>query len=82
MSRGVKFTWPGIKAGAFRRLDDGQTGTVVVAWEHPQLEDQSEKLIGFKVKNKNSMLTQNFDEYFSRIAFLGKYFDTCGSNAW
>jgi len=50
MSRGVKFTWPGIKAGAFRRLDDGQTGTVVVAWEHPQLEDQSEKLIGFKVK--------------------------------
>jgi hypothetical protein len=49
MSRGVKFTWPGIKPGFFRRLDDGQTGTVVVAWEHPQLEDKAEKLIEFRV---------------------------------
>lgn len=49
MSRGVKFTWPGIKPGTFRRLDDGQTGTVVVAWEHPHLEDETDKLIGFKV---------------------------------
>jgi hypothetical protein len=49
MSRGVKFTWPGIKPGAFHRLDDGQTGTVVVAWEHPQLEDETEKLVAFRV---------------------------------
>jgi hypothetical protein len=49
LSRGIKFNWPGIKPGIFRRLDDGLTGTVVVAWEHPHLEDETEKLIGFKV---------------------------------
>ena len=54
MSRGIKFTWPGIKPGVFRRLDDGQTGTVVVAWEHPQIEDDAEKVIGFRVRRKSS----------------------------
>lgn len=49
MSRSIQFSWPGIKPGAFRRMDDGQTGTIIVAWEHPQLEDEMEKLIGFKV---------------------------------
>ncbi len=49
MSRDVQFAWPGMKPGAFRRIDDGQTGTIIVAWEHPQLEDETEKLIGFKV---------------------------------
>ena len=49
MSRGVQFTWPGIRAGALRRVDDGQTGAVVVAWEHPQLEDEMEKLLSFEV---------------------------------
>ncbi|CAF1293197.1 unnamed protein product [Rotaria sordida] len=53
MSRGVKFTWPGIKPGTFRRLDDGLTGTVVVAWDHPQLEDETEKLIRFKILSEN-----------------------------
>ncbi|CAF3704714.1 unnamed protein product [Rotaria sp. Silwood1] len=53
MSRGVIFTWPGIKPGAFTRLDDGLTGTVVVAWEHPQLEDETEKLIRFKIFSEN-----------------------------
>lgn len=50
MSRGIKFTWPGIKPGIFRRLDNGQTGTVVVAWEHPQIEDDTEKVIEFRVR--------------------------------
>jgi hypothetical protein len=49
MSRRVQFSWPGIKPGALRRIDNGQTGTIIVAWEHPQLEDETEKLIGFKV---------------------------------
>jgi hypothetical protein len=50
MSRGVQFAWPGIKPGAFKRVDDGQAGTITVAWEHPQLEDEMEKLIGYKVR--------------------------------
>lgn len=49
LSRGVKFTWPGIKPGAFQRLDDGQTGTVIVAWEQPLLEDDTDRLIAFRV---------------------------------
>jgi hypothetical protein len=49
MSRGVQFSWPGMKPGAFRRIDDGQTDTIIVAWEHPQLEDENEKLLGYKV---------------------------------
>ena len=49
MSRGVEFAWPGIKPGAFRRIDDGQTGNIIVAWEHPKFEDESEKLLGYKV---------------------------------
>jgi hypothetical protein len=49
MSRSVQFSWPGIKPGAFKRIDDGQTGTITVAWEHPQLEDEMEKLLAFKV---------------------------------
>jgi hypothetical protein len=49
MSRGIQFAWPGMKPGAFRRIDDGQTGSIIVAWEHPQLEDEMEKLIGYKV---------------------------------
>ena len=53
MSRGIKFTWPGIKPGVFRRLDNGQTGTVVVAWEHPQTDDDTEKVIGFRVRKKH-----------------------------
>ncbi|CAF1469981.1 unnamed protein product, partial [Adineta ricciae] len=55
MSRGVQFTWPGIRAGALRRVDDGQTGAVVVAWEHPQLEDETEKLLSFELFSKNLM---------------------------
>jgi hypothetical protein len=50
MSRPVQFPWPGIKPGAFRRMDDGQTGTIVVAWEHPQMEDETEKIIKYKVR--------------------------------
>jgi hypothetical protein len=49
MSRGVQFAWPGIKPGAFRRIDDGQTGNIIVAWEHPQLEDEMDKIIKYKV---------------------------------
>jgi hypothetical protein len=49
LSRGAHFAWPGIKPGAFKRIDDGQTGNIIVAWEHPQLEDEMERLIGFKV---------------------------------
>lgn len=49
MSRSVQFPWPGIKPGAFRRIDDGQAGAVIVAWEQPQLEDKTEKILGFKV---------------------------------
>jgi hypothetical protein len=49
MSRTIQFAWPGVKTGAFRRLDDGQVGLIKLAWEHPQLEDETEKLIGFKV---------------------------------
>jgi hypothetical protein len=49
MSRGVQFAWPGIKPGAFKRIDDGQTGNIIVAWEHPQMEDEAEKIIGYKV---------------------------------
>ena len=44
MSRGVTFTWPGIKAGAFKRIDNGQIGNIIVAWEHPKLEDENEKI--------------------------------------
>ncbi|CAF4544485.1 unnamed protein product, partial [Rotaria sp. Silwood1] len=53
MSRGVQFSWPGIKPGTFRRMNDGQTGTIIVAWEHPQLEDEMEKLLGFKLYSEN-----------------------------
>lgn len=49
MSRSVEFSWPGVRAGAFRRVDDGQTGTILLAWDPPRLEDETEKLIGFKV---------------------------------
>lgn len=49
MSRGVQFAWPGVKPGAFRRVDDGQTGNIIVAWEHPQIEDEMEKLLEYKV---------------------------------
>jgi hypothetical protein len=49
MSREVRFAWPGIKPGAFRRIDDGQTGNIIVAWEHPQLEDEMDKIIKYKV---------------------------------
>ena len=49
MSRKVDFSWPGVRAGAFRRVDDGQTGTILLAWDPPRLEDETEKLIGFKV---------------------------------
>lgn len=52
LSREVKFTWPGIKPGAFRRLDDGHTGTIVVAWEHPQLEDPNDQLRGYQVRDR------------------------------
>lgn len=57
MSRGVKFTWPGIKPGAFRRLDDGISGTVVVAWDPPMLEDPSEKITSYKVGILISIIT-------------------------
>ncbi|UJR13408.1 hypothetical protein I4U23_000423 [Adineta vaga] len=53
LSRGVKFTWPGIKPGIFRRIDNGQTGTVIVDWEHPHLEDETDKLIGFRLLSEN-----------------------------
>lgn len=49
MSRGVQFAWPGVKSGTFRRIDDGQSGDIIVAWEHPQIEDETEKLLGYKV---------------------------------
>ncbi len=49
ISRAVQFAWPGMKPGAFKRIDDGQTGTIILTWEHPQLEDEMEKLIGYKV---------------------------------
>lgn len=49
MSRAVKFAWPGIRPGAFRRKDNGQTGAITVTWEHPQLEDETEDLIGYEV---------------------------------
>ena len=51
MSRSVQFSWPGIKPGAFRRIDDGQTRAIIVAWEQPQLEDKTEKLLGYKVRS-------------------------------
>ncbi|CAF0920401.1 unnamed protein product [Adineta ricciae] len=53
LSRGVKFTWPGIKPGVFQRLDDGQTGTVIVAWEQPLLEDDTDRLIAFRLLSEN-----------------------------
>ena len=53
MSRSVNFAWPGIKPGAFRRVDDGQAGTILLTWEPPRLEDETEKLIGFKVGNSS-----------------------------
>ena len=49
MSRAIEFAWPGVKPGAFRRRDDGQTGVVTVVWEPPQLEGENEELRGFKV---------------------------------
>ena len=51
ISRGVPFAWPGVKPGALRRIDDGQTGNIILAWEHPQLEDEKEKLLGYRVNN-------------------------------
>ncbi|CAF3616975.1 unnamed protein product [Adineta steineri] len=65
MSRGVKFLWPGIKPGIFRRLDDGQTGIVVVAWEQPRLEDETDKLIGFKLfsENMSTHVVRSHGEY-------------------
>ena len=78
MSRGVKFSWPGIKAGTFQRLDDGQTGTVVVAWEHPKLEDDTEKLIGFKV----GRMTRKLKNKISLIASFGKCRNARGSITW
>ncbi|CAF4278573.1 unnamed protein product, partial [Adineta steineri] len=65
MSRGVKFLWPGIKPGLFRRLDDGQTGIVVVAWEQPRLEDETDKLIGFKLfsENMSTHVVRSHGEY-------------------
>ncbi|CAF0883109.1 unnamed protein product [Adineta steineri] len=55
MSRAVQFAWPGIKPGSFKRIDDGQTGTITVAWEHPQLEDEMEKIIGYKLYSENAL---------------------------
>ncbi len=49
MSRDVKFAWPGVKPGAFKRIDNGQMGNIILAWEHPQIEDETEKLLGYKV---------------------------------
>ena len=59
LSRGVEFTWPGIKPGAFRRLDDGKTGTVIVAWDHPRLEDETDRLVGFRVLTISKGVLQN-----------------------
>lgn len=53
MSRPLKFTWPGIKPGAFRRVDDGQTGTILLSWEHPKFEDDAERLVAFRVKKSS-----------------------------
>ncbi|UJR33951.1 hypothetical protein I4U23_021369 [Adineta vaga] len=53
MSRAVQFVWPGVRPGAFKRIDDGQTGAIVVAWEHPKLEDETEKIIGYRLYSEN-----------------------------
>jgi len=62
MSRPLKFTWPGIKPGAFRRVDDGQTGTILLSWEHPKFEDDAERLIAFRLISEN-ILTREIRDH-------------------
>lgn len=71
MSRGVQFAWPGVKPGAFRRIDDGQAGEIVVAWEYPQLEDETEKILGYKVRKIS------FHERICSLLFLIVNFGKC-----
>ncbi|CAF4061589.1 unnamed protein product, partial [Rotaria magnacalcarata] len=65
MSRGIKFAWPGVKPGAFKRIDDGQTGAVIVVWENPQLEDETEKLLGYRIRSENvtTLAVRSHGEY-------------------
>jgi len=60
LSRGVLFQWPGVRPGAFKRIDDGQTGNIIVAWEHPKIEDEKEKLLGYKVRNQTNKIIRNY----------------------
>ncbi|CAM4854988.1 unnamed protein product [Rotaria socialis] len=65
MSRDIKFAWPGVKPGAFKRIDDGQTGSVIVVWENPQLEDETERLLGYRIRSENvtTLAVRSHGEY-------------------
>lgn len=49
LSQTIEFRWPGIKPGTLRRVDDGQQNIVQFCWDHPTVENNSEKLVCFKV---------------------------------
>lgn len=69
LSREVKFVWPGIRPGQFLRLDDGSTNTIVLAWDHPQLEDHDDRLRLYKLfsENVSTHLVRSHGEYPSDI---------------
>ena len=61
MSRSIQFLWPGIKPGAFRRVDDGQSSIVMLKWDNPTFEDKAEKLLGYKVRFRSGWINyENF----------------------
>ncbi|CAF0740560.1 unnamed protein product, partial [Didymodactylos carnosus] len=53
MSRSLEFTWPGIRPGVMRRIDDGQGGPVIMVWDDPKLEE-NDNLVAFKVFSENA----------------------------
>lgn len=79
LSRAVLFQWPGVRPGVFRRIDDGQMGNVVVAWEHPQLEDEKEKLLAYKVRVPIVVREKKLIRSFSLIVVFGKCCHTCST---
>jgi hypothetical protein len=97
MSRIVQFTWPGIRPGKFRRTGDGQGGLITFHWQHPKLEDPSEKIIQFRVgvhvMCSNCVHTMNMfivvqEEtmaivlVFHFVDLFGKYIDKCCPFTW
>ena len=74
LSREVKFIWPGIKPGQFIRLDDGSTNTIVLAWDHPQLEDPDDRIRLYKVR-LSSFLPFGSVGFVLRSVVLGESLD-------